>query len=494
MNIPLVLHVLGNLILLLASILLIPMGVAVYYDTSVEIQAFALSILATGIIGGTMKFFARGDDASFGVREGFGIVTFGWLLCALFGAIPFWHSGVCPCFSNAYFESMSGFTTTGASIFTDVEVLPHSILFWRSLTQWLGGMGIIVFFVAFLPALKVGGYQLFSAEAPGPKADKIKPRIAETAKLLWYIYLSLSALLIALLIAGGVEPFDTVCHAFSTVSTGGFATRNSSIAAFNSLYIEIVIMVFMFLSGCNFVIHYQCVHGKIRRVVRNSELRFFVYLITGSILIVALFLFFGGHLSFHSGTRDAAYHSFAGSLRYAAFQVISLCTTTGYCSDDFDRWPDFCRFLLVLIMISGGCAGSTSGGIKNIRIILIIKYGLRELEQLIRPRVVKHVKIDSVSVDETVIRNTLGFLLAYIGVTVICFFVLLGLKVEVVTALSAVIASIGNIGPGLAGVGAVENYSDLPIIGRWILVFCMLVGRLEIYSILVMFLPITWRR
>lgn len=494
MNIPLVLHVLGNLILLLAGIMLAPLGVAIYCDTSIEIFAFLLSIIAAGIIGSIMKFFTKDDSSSLRVREGFGIVTFGWLFSALFGAIPFWHSGVCHSFSNAYFESMSGFTTTGSSIIENIESLPSSILFWRSLSQWLGGMGIVVFFVAFLPALKVGGYQLFSAEAPGPKADKIKPRIAETAKLLWYIYLSISGLLFVLLVGGGMSPFDSVCHTFSTVSTGGFSTKNTSVAAFNSLYVETVIMVFMFLSACNFVIHYQCVHGKVRKVFKNSELRFFIYLLIGVILFVTLFNLFSDSLSYNAKIKDEDYYSFFGSLRDASFQVISLFTTTGYCSADFDKWPDFSRFILLFIMFFGGCAGSTSGGMKNIRILLLIKYGLRELEHLIRPRAVKYIKINKISVDENVVKNTLGFFVSYIGVFIICFFILVALKMEVITALSSVIASIGNIGPGLAGVGAVENYADIPIIGKWILIFCMLVGRLEIYSILVLFLPITWRR
>ncbi|MGR3219803.1 MAG: TrkH family potassium uptake protein, partial [Candidatus Anammoxibacter sp.] len=408
MNIPLVLHVLGNLMLLLAGIMLAPLGVAIYFGSFTEIQSFLFPIVAAGITGFAMRFFTKNDTASLGVREAFGIVTFGWLLCALFGAIPYWHSGLCSGFSNAYFESMSGFTTTGSTIFRNVEILPHSILFWRSLSQWLGGMGIIVFFVAFLPALKVGGYQLVSAEAPGPKTDKIKPRIAEAAKLLWYIYLSLTVLLIIFLIAGGMNTFDTVCHAFSTVSTGGFSTKNAGITAYNSLYIEIVIIVFMFLSACNFVIHYQCVRGKIRKVITNSELRFFVYLLLVVVSVVTLFMFFSDASSFNAKVKDKEYYTFLGCLRYVSFQVVSIGTTTGYCSTDFDRWPDFCRFMLVLIMFVGGCAGSTSGGMKNIRIMLLIKYSLRELGHLIRPREVKHVKIDNVSIDEGIIKNTLG--------------------------------------------------------------------------------------
>lgn len=495
MRIPLVLHVLGNLILLLAGIMLVPLGVAIYYGSYLEIRAFVLPIISAAIIGFIMRFFTKDDDSSsLGVREGFGIVTFAWLLCALFGAIPYWHSGYCPSFSNAYFEAMSGFTTTGSTILTDIEVLPHSLHFWRSLTQWLGGMGIIVFFVAFLPALKVGSYQLFSAEAPGPKTDKIKPRIAETAKILWFIYLSLTSILVVFLICGGMKPFDSVCHAFCTVSTGGFSTMNASVTAFNSLYIEIVLTAFMFFSGCNFVLHYQCVHGNFRKIFNNTELRFFVSLLFTATLLITLFMYFGDPSTYKDQIKNSEYLSFAGCLRYASFQVVSLCTTTGYCSADFDRWPDICRFLLVFIMFFGGCAGSTSGGIKSIRGLLIFRYCLRELEHLIRPRIIKHVKIDRVSIDEDILKNTLAFFAAFIGIFIVSSFILISLNTEVITAFSAVIASLGNIGPGLAGVGAIENYSDIPLAGKWVLIFCMLVGRLEIYSVIVIFLPITWKR
>ncbi len=494
MNIPLVLHVLGNLVLLLAAIITVPLGFAIYYDSASEIKAFIISILMAGIIGAIMKFLTKKDASSLGVREGFGIVTFGWLFCALFGAIPYWLSGYCPNFTNAYFEAMSGFTTTGSTIFQDVDILPKSILFWRSLTQWLGGMGIIVFFVAFLPALKVGGYQLFTAEAPGPKADKIKPRIADTAKLLWFIYLSLSGLLAVFLLAGGMSPFDTICHTFSTVSTGGFSTKNASIAAFNSVYIEVVLMVFMFIPGCNFIIHYQCINGKIRNVLKNSELKFFMLLLVVVTLGVTLFLLFSTDVTYHSNLKDSRYNTFFGCLRDASFQVISLCTTTGYGSADFDQWPDFCRFILVSVMFFGGCAGSTSGGMKNIRILLLIKYCIRELDYLIRPSIIKHVKIDNVSIEESVVKNTLGFFSSYVGIFIICFFILVGLQVDGTTAFSSIASSMGNIGPGLAKVGAVENYANIPFAGKWVLIFCMLAGRLEVYSIMVLFLPITWKK
>lgn len=493
MNISLVLHTLGNLIILLAGIMLVPLGVSIYYGTGIEIRSFILSIATALIVGSILRFSSKAKDVSLGMREGFGIVALGWLSCALFGALPYWYAGVCHGFTDAYFESMSGFTTTGATIFKDVESLTNGILFWRSLTQWLGGMGIVVFFVAILPALKVGGYHLFGAEATGPKVDKIKPRIAETAKLLWIIYLSLSCLLAIFLYLGGMSPFDTICHTFTAISTGGFSTRNTSIAAFNSLYIEVITIVFMFLGGCNFALYYYCLRRDINKILKDSELRFFISLISASILIVTLFLYLSNAFFYNGGIKGEEYSTFFGSLRYAAFQVVSLITTTGYSNADFDIWPDICRLLLIFLILVGGCAGSTAGGIKNVRILFLIKYSLRELERMIRPSIVKHIKINDISVDEDIIENTLAFFISYMGIFLIASLALAGLGTDLITSFSAIASAMGNVGPGLAEVGPTKTYADISSFGKWVLIFCMLVGRLEIYCILILLLPVTWR-
>ncbi|OHC04956.1 MAG: hypothetical protein A3H23_02530 [Planctomycetes bacterium RIFCSPLOWO2_12_FULL_40_19] len=494
MNIPLVLYTLGNLIILLSGILLIPFGVSLFYGTKEEMWAFVISIVASGIVGLALKFSLKPGNKDITIREGLAIVAFWWMSCAFFGALPYWLSGVCDSFCDSYFESMSGFTTTGASIFNDIEILPHGILFWRSISQWLGGMGIVVFFVAVLPNIGVGGHKLFSAEAADIITDKIKPRIAQTAKILWIIYLSLTAILIPLLWFGGMDFFDAVCHAFTTLSTGGFSTKNQSIAAYNNLFIEIVVMVFMFISACNFTLYYQLVTGRIRKVFVNSELRFFVGLVLCAICLVTLALFFFEASFFNGGVKEHKYEGVGGSLRYASFQAVSIITSTGYCTADFDIWPNFCRFFLVLLMFIGGCAGSTAGGMKVARIMLLFKSSVREMVHLIRPRAIMHVKLSGKPVSEDIITNTLGFIVIYLGLFGIFSLILTLFGTELITSFSAVASMMGNVGPGLVDVGAVKNYSEIAYPCKWVLAFCMLVGRLEIYTVILIFVPLTWKK
>ncbi|OHB46930.1 MAG: hypothetical protein A2106_01470 [Planctomycetes bacterium GWF2_40_8] len=494
MNIPLVLYTLGNLIILLSGILLIPFGVSLFYGTKEEMWAFVISIVASGIVGLALKFSLKPGNKDITIREGLAIVAFWWMSCAFFGALPYWLSGVCDSFCDSYFESMSGFTTTGASIFNDIEILPHGILFWRSISQWLGGMGIVVFFVAVLPNIGVGGHKLFSAEAADIITDKIKPRIAQTAKILWVIYLSLTAILIPLLWFGGMDFFDAVCHAFTTLSTGGFSTKNQSIAAYNNLFIEIVVMVFMFISACNFTLYYQLVTGRIRKVFVNSELRFFVGLVLCAICLVTLALFFFEASFFNGGVKEHKYEGVGGSLRYASFQAVSIITSTGYCTADFDIWPNFCRFFLVLLMFIGGCAGSTAGGMKVARIMLLFKSSVREMVHLIRPRAIMHVKLSGKPVSEDIITNTLGFIVIYLGLFGIFSLILTLFGTELITSFSAVASMMGNVGPGLVDVGAVKNYSEIAYPCKWVLAFCMLVGRLEIYTVILIFVPLTWKK
>ena len=456
--------------------------------------AFVISIVASGIVGLALKFSLKPGNKDITIREGLAIVAFWWMSCAFFGALPYWLSGVCDSFCDSYFESMSGFTTTGASIFNDIEILPHGILFWRSISQWLGGMGIVVFFVAVLPNIGVGGHKLFSAEAADIITDKIKPRIAQTAKILWIIYLSLTAILIPLLWFGGMDFFDAVCHAFTTLSTGGFSTKNQSIAAYNNLFIEIVVMVFMFISACNFTLYYQLVTGRIRKVFVNSELRFFVGLVLCAICLVTLALFFFEASFFNGGVKEHKYEGVGGSLRYASFQAVSIITSTGYCTADFDIWPNFCRFFLVLLMFIGGCAGSTAGGMKVARIMLLFKSSVREMVHLIRPRAIMHVKLSGKPVSEDIITNTLGFIVIYLGLFGIFSLILTLFGTELITSFSAVASMMGNVGPGLVDVGAVKNYSEIAYPCKWVLAFCMLVGRLEIYTVILIFVPLTWKK
>jgi len=494
MNIPLVLHTLGTLFLLLSGILLIPFGVSLFYGTREEIWAFVFSLIASGFTGLVFKYFLKPKKEDITIREGLAIVAFWWMFCALFGALPYWFSGTCDTFCDSYFESMSGLTTTGASIFSDIEALPRGILFWRSMTQWLGGMGIVVFFVAILPTIGVGGHKLFSAEAPDLTTDKIKPRIAQTAKILWVIYLSLTAILIPFLWFGGMEFFDAVCHSFTTVSTGGFSTKNQSIAAFDSLFIEIVIMVFAFIAGCNFILYYQLVTGKFKKVLANSEIRFFVSLMLCAICLVTLALFFFDSTSYNGGVKDHKYDSIGGSLRYAAFQAVSIMTSAGYCNADFDLWPDFCRVFLVLLMFIGGCAGSTAGGMKVARIMLLCKSGVRELFHVLRPRAIMHVKLSGKPVSEDIITNTLGFIVINLGLFGVFSLILTIFGTELITSFSAIASMMSNVGPALADAGATKNYSGIAYPCKWVLIFAMLVGRLEIYTVILIFLPLTWKK
>ncbi|MBS1259202.1 MAG: Trk system potassium uptake protein TrkH [Candidatus Scalindua arabica] len=494
MNIPLVLNTLGNLIILLSGILLIPFGVSLFYGTKEEIWAFVISILASGIIGVALKYSLRPRSEDVTAREGLAIVTFWWVSCAFFGALPYWLSGACDNFCDSYFESMSGLTTTGASIFSDIEALPQGILFWRSMTQWLGGMGIVVFFVAVLPNIGVGGHKLFSAEAPDITTDKIKPRIAQTAKILWVIYLSLTAIIIPLFWFGGMEFFDAICHAFTTVSTGGFSTKNQSIAAFDSLFIELVIIIFTFIAASNFILHYQVVTGRIRKVFVNSELRFFVGLVFCAICLVTLALFFFESSEYNGGVKNLEYENIGGALRYAAFQAVSITTSTGYCNADFDIWPNFCRFFLVLLMFIGGCAGSTAGGMKVARIMLLFKSSVREMVHLLRPRAIMHVKLSGKPVSEDIITNTLGFIVIHLGLFGIFALILTIFGTEVITSFSAVASMMNNIGPDVADAGSSRNYGEFAYPCKWVLIFCMLLGRLEIYTVILIFLPLTWKK
>lgn len=494
MNISIVLYTLGNLVLMLAGILLVPLGVAFFYEEDATVWAFVSTTIISGALGGFSKFFFRKKEADIGVREGIAIVTFSWIVCIFLGALPYWFSGECTTYCDAVFETTSGFTTTGSSIFKEVEILPHSILFWRAFTNWLGGMGIIVIFVALLPAMGVSGYQLFSAEVSGPTADRLRPRIGETAKLLWFIYLIATASLLLMLFCGGMPIFDAICHTFTTVSTGGFSTKNTSIAYYNSLYVEIVIASFMFICGCNFSLYYKCFQKEFKKVLKNSELRFFAGLILLAIIFVAMFLYFSQPDSFNNETNNHGCYTVGNAFRSAFFQVITVCTGTGHASADFDLWPNSCRFLLVLLMFIGACAGSTGGGIKCVRILLLLKSSMRELIRVLRPRMVKHVKLNGESIGEEIITESSVFFVVYLGFFGICSLALMALDTDIITAFSAVATCMANCGPGLAKVGPMANYSDMAYAGKWILSFCMLLGRLEIYSFILIFLPITWKR
>lgn len=503
MNFRLVVRVLSFLLIFSGLAMLVPLLFSLYFgdgDHFALIHSIGINLLG----GAALYYCSQGHTGELGHREGFAIVTFGWLVLAAFGCLPFIFGGMLPNPIDAFFETMSGYTTTGASVLTQIEGQPRGLLFWRSLTHWFGGMGVLVLATAILPFLGVGGMQLLKAEAPGPVTDKMTPRIASTAKLLWVVYVVLSLLETMLLMIGGMSLYEALCHTFGTMATGGFSTRNASVAAFDSLYIEIVIIAFMFLAGTNFSLHYRFLSSQnLKAFWRDEEFRFYLWIITiGSILVWLNLYFAGGRPS-------------GESARMAAFQVVSITTTTGFCTADFDLWPTFSKFLLLLLMFVGGCAGSTGGAMKHVRILILMKHGLRELRKLILPGAVLPLRVSGKPVANEVVTNILGFFLLYMLVFVIATLlvgiILTGYQLETplaagegpnyrlasynfVTAFASVAATLGNIGPGFAAVGAVQNYAGLPLVVKFILTICMLIGRLEIFTVLVLFMPRFWKR
>jgi len=417
-------------------------------------------------------------------REGMAIVATGWAAASFFGALPFYFDagGAFGSFTNALFESASGISTTGASIVADIEGLPQGLLLWRSLIQWLGGMGIIVLGIAILPFLGVGGMQLYKAEVPSPVPDKLKPRIQDTAKILWQVYLLLTVGEAVLLMAGKMPFFEALNHAFTTLPTGGFSVKNSSIAHYNSVYIDGIITLFMFLAGINFTLHYLMLRGKPLVFWKDSEFRF--YLLMVIVLTAAV----------TANVYQTVYDEIGSALRYSVFQVAAIITTTGYATADYEKWPAMAQLIIFFGMFIGASAGSTGGGMKCLRIMVAFKYCFRELFTLIHPRSVSRIKVADQAVSDDVVRAVMGFLALYIGLFLINSILLAACGVDFVTALSAVASALGNIGPGFGLVGPAENYAQIPVAGKWLLVWCMLLGRLELFTVMVFLMPEFWRK
>jgi trk system potassium uptake protein TrkH len=475
-------RLIGLLVLFLGLSMALPLLVSLVYKDG-STWALGYSMVFTCSAGLLMFLATYGGGVSYlSHRDGVAIVTLGWLAAGGVGAIPFLISGSIGQFTDAYFESLSGFTTTGASILSDIEKLPQGILLWRSLTQWLGGMGIIVLSIAILPFLGIGGMQLYKAEIPSPVVDKLKPRISDTAKTLWKVYILITALEIALLVAGGMSLFDSVCHTFCTMPTGGFSPKNASIAHYNSPYFDAVIVVFMLLAGINFSLHYRFLRGEGNVFGKDPECRVFLSMV-GIFIVLVTFDIYG-----------SVYPSLLEAFRYAAFQVSSIITTTGFVTADYDRWPSFSRYLLVLCMFLGGMAGSTGGGMKTMRIMLLAKHAYQEIFRIIHPHAVTTVKLGGKAVPGDILSSIWGFFVLYLGIFVISAMVMSSLGLDLVSAFSSVAACIFNVGPGLGSVGPVQNYLQVPFIGKWVLIFCMLLGRLEIYTVIVLIMPEYWRK
>lgn len=472
----------GILIFFLGLTMILPAGVSAFYNDG-SLYALGLSAGVSVLAGMGLFFLFRQPKTEYiSQREGMAIVAVGWTAIGIFGALPFYLSGFFPVFADAFFESVSGFTTTGASVLTDIEAVSEGLLFWRSFIQWLGGMGIIVLTIAILPFLGVGGFQLYKAEVPTPVPDKLKPRISDTAKALWKVYVLFSVAQVLFLIIGGMSAYEALCHTFTTMPTGGFSTRNLSIAHYDSLYFDIVFIAFMAVAGVNFSLHYQMLRGRPLAYWRDPECRFYLFGLMALIIVVSLSLY------------GSIFTGLGESFRQGAFQVVSILTTTGFATADYNQWPAMSQLILLMCMFLGASAGSTGGGMKMMRIMLCLKFCYKELFNLLHPHSVSYVKIGGKPVSGEVISSVLGFLALYMGIFVLCSVVLSAMGVDFVTSFSAVAASIGNIGPGLALVGPTGNYAQIPYLGKWLLSWCMLLGRLEIYTVIIFFVPEFWRK
>lgn len=485
-----ILNVIAVLVSILGLTMLLAAAWSLYYGDN-DLEGILMSAAITVVMALPVWYFTRGP-IQLSVKDGFVVVTFTWLAISLFGALPFILTGAIPNITDAFFESMSGVTTTGATIIGNpktlphlthgIESLPHGVLFWRSFIQWIGGMGIIVFSLAILPLLGVGGVQLFKAEVPGPVKDRIKPRVRETAKLLWLVYFGISMVETILLYAGGLSLFDSICHTFTTMATGGFSTKNASIAHFDSAYVQYVFVLFMFLAGANFSLHFRAITRGVKGYFKDGEFRFYAgFILLFAILITVNNIMMNGYIS-HKLCRDSL------------FQVVSILTTTGYGTADYLLWGAFAQIIMLLLMFSGGSSGSTGSGIKIARVMVIMKYILSETKRILHPRAVIPVRIGERSLPEEVIRNTLVFTLFYITIFLTVSIILAALSLDIVSAFGATAACIGNIGPGLGSVGPSSNYAHLPDIAKWLLSFCMLLGRLEIFTVIVILSPSFWRR
>ena len=458
-------------------------AVSLWCGDSREVQkAFMLAGGITLAVSMLTGILTRGD-INLGRRDGFGVVTIGWISAALFGALPYIFSGVIPHPVSALFETVSGFTTTGSSVLGTLENLPRGILFWRALTHWLGGMGVLVLCVAILPFLGVGGMQIYRAEMPGPFKDRLTPQITTTAKLLWAVYLVLTlAEVLLLTFIGKMCWFDSICHTFATVATGGFSTHTASVAYYDSAAVDVIVMIFMFLSGINFSLHHYALTGRPDRYFKDPECR-------------AYFLFLAGCGVFMTfNIWSSGYGTFTRCLRDAFFTGTSMLTTTGFCTADFDRWPDASRLLLMLMMFAGACSGSTAGGMKIVRVMVVFKKVIRETKLFMRPSAAIQIKIGKKPIDQDLVQHISAFVMIFILVFGLCSFLMTFYTPNLETATSAVIASLGNVGPGLNAVGATQNYAAIPATGQGILIVCMLLGRLELYTILILFIPGFWKR
>ena len=483
MNFRTILKPLIIILFFVSLFMLFPTLLAAYYREPDALKAFFSVMVSVATVCGVSFYFARHWQIHrIAIREIFVLVALCWFSISFVSALPFYVSGAIPNFSEAFFETVSGFSTTGATILTDIEALPKSMLFWRSLTHWLGGMGIIVLAVAVLPLLGIGGLQLLKAEAPGPTVDKISPRISETAKILWGIYIGMTIVEAMLLNFAGMSYFDAFTHAFATIATGGFSPKNESVGAYHSAFIEWIVLFFMILAGMSFTLHYKIITGKAKQIFKSTELKVYLVVITVGSLFVA------GDLYFHH------VYSVHDSIRQAIFQVSSILTTTGFATADYKQWPSFAQYIIFLLMFSGACSGSTSGGVKLIRIITLMKLAVNELKYLIHPKAIMTIFIDGNVVKKDMIYSISAFVFLYAVsvLTTACICAFSG--VGVMTSFTAALSTVGNIGPGFGRIGPVDNYHFFADWVKWFLSVAMIMGRLEVFTVMVIFTRAFWKK
>ena len=486
-------HLIGLLFVVNGGFMFLATAVSYLYEDGVAWQMLQASVLAV-IFGVVVMIITRNHRKEIQKKEGYIIVAMGWFFMALIGTLPYLFTGAIPNFTDAFFETMSGFTTTGASIVHDIEALPQGILLWRSITHWIGGMGIIVLAIAILPLLGIGGMQLFAAEAPGPSGDKLHPRITDTAKRLWYIYVGYTFAETLLLWAAGMSFFDAINHSLSTLSTAGFSTKNASIAFWNDQpVIQYIIMFFMFLAGTNFVLSYFAFKAKFSKIFRDEEFKLYSIFILGLTAVAAFFIYNYADPATSTIAHPMVYGPFESALRHGLFQVLAVVTTTGFVSADFTAWTPFLTIFFFGLMFLGGSAGSTAGGIKVVRHLIMIKNGVMEFKRTLHPNAILPVRYNNKSVQQPIVFNVLGFFILYmlsfiIGVLV---FSILGLDFE--TALGGAASTLGNVGPALGDLGPATNFETLGPGARWWASFLMLIGRLELFTVLILFTPFFWR-
>jgi trk system potassium uptake protein TrkH len=493
LNYKIIFHFLGLLLLCNGGFILLSTLVSLIYKDGVTLNLFASGV-GVLVVGTLLMLLTRKHSKEMNKREGYIVVTLGWVAMAISGAIPYMVTNVIPTFTSAFFETMSGYTTTGATILNDIEIVPKGVLFWRSTTHWIGGMGIIVLAIAILPLLGIGGMQLFAAEAPGPSADKLHPRITDTAKRLWLIYFGYTVAETILLKVAGMSFFDAINHAMSTLSTGGFSTKNASVAYWNDRpIIQYIIIVFMFLAGTNFVLSYYAFKGRVQKAIQDEELKLYFKFIALFTIIVSLIIYFKADLALSTIDHPMVWGKAESAFRHGLFQVLTVITTTGFITADYTLWTPFLVVFFFGIMFLGGSAGSTSGGVKVMRHLILIKNGFLEFKRALHPNAVLPVRYNKKAISGDIVFNILGFFILYMLSFIVGALVFSMFQIDFQSAIGLSASSLGNIGPALGNFGPVNNYAALPPLAQWWSSFLMLIGRLELFTVLILFTPFFWR-